>query len=537
MGFRRFRGLLGQEELAVRRRAYSSSPFFDQRRITLRGWCGVAFFALLLPACNAPRAEIAAPQQVLVIGHPEGPGVKTRSGAGQVVESLALEGLTQLATDGRTIPRLAKSWEWSDDGLTLRVMLRPDITLHDRRPLNSATAAEILKSIIADKDNHGLFPALADITAVETDGDFGLTLILSRYSSFLPEDLSIPFGTASEPPIGAGPYSIVQRSDKEVVLERFESYYLGKPAIARVVVRPIETLRTGWASLMRGALDMVTDLPPETVELIRNDNIQVVSFSRRYQYMVAFNSKHPKFLNPAVRRALNMAIDRDSLVKNVLHGYGTPATGPIWPKHWAYDSSIEAFGFNVGESTMLLEAAGLVVRASSNPTLPPARLRFTCILPTGFSIYERLGLDIQRQLYEVGVDLQFEVLPFETYDRRIRSGDFEAAFVDMISAPSLGRPFIFWRSARQTRGYNVFGYENPEAEEHFRALRASTTDLSVRNTTHRLQRVFMNDPPAIFLAWNERSRAVRSVFGVLADTESDPLLSLWRWGADNQPGR
>ena len=76
--------------------------------------------------------------------------------------------------------------------------------------------------------------------------------------------------------------------------------------------------------------------------------------------------------------------------------------------------------------------------------------------------------------------------------------------------------------------------ENAEAEQLFQGLRASTTELEVRNITHGLQRVFLDDPPAIFLAWNQRSRAVRREFGVQAEPDTDPILSLWRWGADKQ---
>ena len=453
---------------------------------------------------------------------------------GQVVEALTLEGLTKVAADGRAEPRIATRWEWSSDGLTLHVELRPDVLLHDGRPLNSKLAAAILKAIVADQDNHQLFTSLADVTAVEPDGEFGLALTVSRHTSYLPEDLSIPFGTQSDPPVGTGPYHVVQQGESEIVLDRFDGYYLGRPTIPQVKVRPVETLRSAWTGFLRGDLDMVADLPPDTVELVRNDDIQVLSFSRPYQYLVAFNSKHPKFSNPTVRRALNLAVDRESIVNNVLHGNGTPATTPIWPKHWAYDPTVE-LSFDRHEAARLLDWARLPVRPSTDPSRPPSRLRFTCILPTGFSIYERVALELQHQLFEIGIDVQFEVLPVDVYNRRTRTGDFEATFVDMISAPSLGRPYLFWRSAREGRGYNVFGYENPEAEELFQALRASTTDLSVRSATHRLQRVFMQDPPAIFLAWNERSRAVRREFGVpVSDAKTDPLLSLWRWGADKQ---
>jgi peptide/nickel transport system substrate-binding protein len=516
--------VLRKEELSVGRRA------------ALRGCCGVFLCSLLLTACGTIQSEPRPTRETLTLGFPEGARSRAKAGVNQVVEALTLEGLTKVAADGRAEPRIATRWEWSPDGLTLHVQLRQDVLLHDGRRLNSKLAAEILKAIVANPENHDLFTSLADVTAVEPEGDFGLALTVSRHTSYLPEDLSIPFGTSSEPPIGTGPYHVVEQANSEFVLERFDHYYLGRPTIPRVKVLPVETMRTAWTSFLRGDLDMVADLPPDAVELVRNDDIQVLSFSRPYQYLVAFNSKHPKLSNPTVRRALNMAIDRDSIVNNVLHGNGTPATTPIWPKHWAYDPTVE-LSFDRHEAARMLDSAGLSVRPSTDPRKPPSRLRITCILPAGFSIYERVALELQHQLYEIRVDLQFDVVPFEVYNKRTRAGDFEATFVDMISAPSLGRPYLFWRSAREGRGYNVFGYENPEAEALFQTLRASTNDQSVRSATHRLQRVFLQDPPAIFLAWNERSRAVRREFGVpVADAaaKTDPLLSLWRWGADKR---
>lgn len=467
------------------------------------------------------------------MGFPEGSGTRFRTGAGQVVEALTREGLTRVGADGRAVARIATHWQWTDNGLKLRLTLRPDVILHDDRPLTAARAAEVLRDVIRDPENDGLFTSFPDITNIAADGDHTLVVTVSQHSAHLPEDLSAPFGPASDPPIGTGPYKIARRSDDEVVLERFDKYYLGEPTIELVKVRPVETLRQAWTQFLRGDLDMVTDLPPDIVELVQNEDTQVVSFSRPYQYMVAFNSRRPKFRNPAVRRAMNLAVDRQAIVNNVLHGYGAPATGPIWPKHWAYDADAAALPLDRQLAIRTLEAAGLPVQASADGSRPPARLRFTCLLPTGFSVYERVALELQRHLYEIGVDLDFETVPYSTYSARLKIGDFEAAFVDLISAPSLNRPYIFWRSAREGIGYNVFGYENPRVESAFQRLRASTTDGDFEATTHILQREFTDDPPAIFLAWNERSRAVKRVFGVQAEpNKTDPLLSLWRWGAD-----
>ena len=101
----------------------------------------------------------------------------------------------------------------------------------------------------------------------------------------------------------------------------------------------------------------------------------------------------------------------------------------------------------------------------------------------------------------------------------------------MIRGPTPGRAYIFWRSARDFQGANVFGYENAEAEQTFRVLRSNMNEAAVRTATGRLQRIFLEDPPALFLAWNERARAVRREFRVHQEGGRDPLATLWRWTA------
>jgi ABC-type transport system substrate-binding protein len=272
---------------------------------------------------------------------------------------------------------------------------------------------------------------------------------------------------------------------------------------------------------------MVTDVPPEAVEFIRNDDIQVISFPRSYQYLVAFNSRIPPFESPAVRRALNAAVNRELLITNVLQGQGDAATGPIWPKHWAYDGSIQPFSFDPRGAVSSLESAGLSMSRSSASDRPPARLRFTCLIPAEFSLWERIGLEVQKQLYDIGVDMAFEVLPFQEYDARIRDGRFQAVLIDMTSGPTLARPHVFWGSAHR-EGLHTFGYDNPEAARLFELLRTSTSEAVIRSAVSRLQRVLLEDPPALFLAWNQRARAVRRNFQV-AESGGDPLFTIWQW--------
>jgi peptide/nickel transport system substrate-binding protein len=450
-------------------------------------------------------------------------------GAREITAGMSLEGLTQVGADGKAAPRLAEKWTWERQYLTLRLTLRPNVRLHDGSALNAERVAETLRQLVNRPGNQALYPSFSDIIEIQAESTRDLVIHLSQPSAFLPEDLDIAIGIGPEN-IGAGPYRPVERTDTQVTFESFDEYYLGQPRISRIVINSFDTLRTAWTRLLRGEVDMVTDVPPDAVEFIRNDQIDVIPFPRWYQYLVAFNSQRAPFDSAAVRRALNLAINRDTLIKNVLQDRGTPSTGPLWPLFWAYDQSIEPYGYAPELAMALLDAEGLRpahVRTSNDEA--PARLRFTCLVPEGYSILERIALEVQRDLYNIGVDMQFKVVPFRDYDALFREGRFEAALIDSISGPTPSRAYIFWQSPRRHKGFNVFGYDNPEAERLFEILRKDTNQGAVRSATRRLQAVLLDDPPALFLAWNQRARAVSRAFETIQEPDRDPMLSLWQW--------
>lgn len=495
---------------------------------------GVFFLCLLLAASCADRVQTtpAARGEELRIGFAGANLPAADFGIGQFASFFTFEGLTYPGLDGRAAPRLAESWSWEQNGLRLRVRLRKGVLFHDGTGLTAALAVQILRAALQRQSNLVTYTSLRDVTSISADGPLQLVIDLSRPSAFLPEELSLPFEHGAMQ-AGTGPYRIASRDRNSLVFERFPAYYLGKAQIERITVRPFDTLRNAWSSLLRGDVDMVSDVQPDAVEFVRTDNVQVISFARGYQYLVAFNSRRRPFTLPAVRHALNLAVNRDSLIADVLKGNGEPATGPLWPRHWAYDATIPPYGYDPRLAETMLDMAGFPVGAAHAADAPPARMRFTCLVPDGFSTLERIALLVQKQLYDIGVDMHFEVVSPADYDARIRQGDFDAVLLDLISGPTFGRPYIFWASAKASKGLNVFGYEDSEAERLFQVLRTSTNEAAIRSATRRLQTVLERDPPALFLAWSKRTRAISRDFRVVTEPDSDPVLTLWQWKADN----
>jgi peptide/nickel transport system substrate-binding protein len=275
----------------------------------------VLFWAAL-SGCSATGENGPVQAPVLTIGVPEGLVNGRDLGIGSLIRQSTLEGLTQvnISTDGRALPLLAESWAWEAEGRRLRLKLRPDVTFHDGTPLSSTVVSDALQRALDQPESQAFYPSLSSIIAVRPEGDLELVLELSEPSAFLPEELELPIAIGPGLAIGTGPFRLVSREPSSVVLERFDGYHLGAPQVERIVVRPFNTLRIAWTSLLRAEVDMVTDVPPEALDFVRNDAIQVVPFARSFQFLIAFNSRTPPFTSAAIRRALNVAVDRQALI-------------------------------------------------------------------------------------------------------------------------------------------------------------------------------------------------------------------------------
>ena len=154
----------------------------------------------------------------------------------------------------------------------------------------------------------------------------------------------------------------------------------------------------------------------------------------------------------------------------------------------------------------------------------PARLRFTCLVPSDPVPYEPVALLIQRQLYDIGVDMQVEVVGARDLQNRLGEGTYDAALVPQNIGRGLSRPFVFWHSSQPNA---VFGYT--AADDALEALRRAATAEQLSEAASAFQSVLYEDPPAIFLATPRQARAVHKGFDVTAAPGQDVMETVWRW--------
>ena len=135
---------------------------------------------------------------------------------------------------------------------------------------------------------------------------------------------------------------------------------------------------------------------------------------------------------------------------------------------------------------------------------------------------------MQKQLYDIGVDMELVPVPGRELGGRLMKGDFDAFLFEATSGRSLAWIYQFWHSP--TADWQPFlGSGYTAADAVLDRLRSADSDDMTRGAVADLQRVFYDDPPAVFIAWGQSARALRNGFVVPADTPPDVLGSAWQW--------
>jgi peptide/nickel transport system substrate-binding protein len=460
----------------------------------------------------------SAETQVLRVGAQD-----TAETGNVLVEKLSAEPLLVLDAHGRAAPRLASDWKWLDDGRALAVTLTSGVRFHDGSPLTaSAVAALLRKSIPGDRSEGFRY-----LTSIETPDPQTLIFRLSRADSFLVDAIAGALVLDEDKPnLRTGPFKILSRTSG-IQAERNTDYYRGVPGISRVEVTLYDTQRAVFAAMMRGSVDMVPEVNPQSVEFLEGaSQFETFASVRPFYIPFVFNLRHPILQHPEVRRAIVQAIDREEIVREAMRGHAKIADDPVWPSHWAYNAGGRSRSYDPAAVRLQLDAAGFPVRPSTSPDRMASRFQLNCLFYNKDFQFERIAVLLQRQLEEVGIDLVLSGVDERTLTRRAGAGNFDSYVFQLTSGKSFSWTYLFWHS---DGGLQSTGYTG--ANVALDQLRNSHLDGDIRVAVATLRQRFYEDAPAAFLAWPETTRAIDARFDIGDQSDPDVFANLWRWRA------
>jgi peptide/nickel transport system substrate-binding protein len=299
--------------------------------------------------------------------------------------------LTTLDDKGEPQPKLAVSWNHSEDFKNWSFKLRPGVKFHDGTPFNAQAVKENFdrQKDPANKCRCAFY--IAFIHDVEATDDLTVVYHLNDPSVNLPALLSpqtvnntVQSPTAwktkgddySRNPIGTGPYILKSwTAGDRMVLEKNPDYWnKGHPYLDRIVLKPLPDAQSRFASLQSGEADIVWDdeADPDNIQRAQKDpKMTVHTFAGSGAAVYAFNTKLAPFDDLRVRQALVMALDRKKISQAVSNGLARPATNPYGDGSWVKCKDDGALPEDVEKAKALLKDYGKPVEFKMLVTATP----------------------------------------------------------------------------------------------------------------------------------------------------------------------
>jgi peptide/nickel transport system substrate-binding protein len=453
------------------------------------------------------------------------PAGQTNPTASSIVEHM-VETLVRLQPNGSIGPGLAKKFTQSPDGKSYTFELRTDVEFHDGTQLDAEAAGMSLRRFL---DQRLRVPMRAPFDANLVDSISPLdpqTLRITlkdRSRLFLQKLAAAELGIVSpahsrafpdsfnEEPVGSGPYRFKERRKGEsVVLERFDRYWGQRATYPAIQFRIVPEVATRESLLLANQVEVIIDPTlADLPALQKNAALKVVQTPTARSTFIAMDLTLPGGTPLAikkVRQALNYAVDRDGIIRNVLFGAATPLDAPMASSLVGY-SRVGGYGYDVNRARQLLLEGGT----------PQLQLRL--LHPTGRSMQETLAAQLAQavagNLRDVGVDVDLIGADWASFLAAINVADDKGtAHMHLFNwAPALldasQQMTQFVRGQWPPAGLATSHYWNPKVELLVSEALREADDQRRQDEYAEAQRIVWDDAPWIFL-WSPSFLMVHS---------------------------
>jgi peptide/nickel transport system substrate-binding protein len=423
-------------------------------------------------------------------------------------------------------PGLARSWT-RRDSVTIVFELDPRARWHDGVPVTSRDVVHTFQLARDPQRSPRLARPLRWITDVRAEGSHRVVFRFSRaygeqvYDAVhhvqpLPAHLvaghdrdALRQSEFARQPVGNGPFRWSRAEPGQFVeLTRVTDFFLGAPGIERLVIRVATSPDARLNLMLSGEGDAMENLIPPLANLERlrrSDQLRLVTSPSATVGYLLFNQRargdtsrpHPILSDPIVRRALVLALDRESMVRAAYGPYARVATGPVSQILWIGARLPRAARQNVPAARRMLADAGwrdsdgdgILDRGGRPLTLG---LQF----PTTSTVRRQMALQAQEQLRGIGVNIEVDGFEGPVWFERRNAGEFDIDFSSATQDPSPSGLLQSW-SCAGIGGTNVAHYCNPAVDSLMNLAIATQADPMPlwRDAIRLIER----DAPAAFM--------------------------------------
>jgi peptide/nickel transport system substrate-binding protein len=441
-------------------------------------------------------------------------------------------------------PRLADTWEFSDDHRTLTFHLRTDAKWSDGVPITAEdirftwqaqTSPEIAWSGLEIKR------PIIDVEVVDAKTarfhyaePYANQLVDAAQGVILPKHVwgELPFAEwrangawFRERAVSSGPFVLERWEDGErLVLRRNEHYFAEQmPAYDVLVIRAVPDEATRIAQLRAGEANFCIVEPAGATMVKGVPGLELLAYDYRQIGFVTWNQRRAIFQDARVRQALTFGIDREAIVNTLNFGYSRLTTSPYLLGAWVYNESLERRPYDPDRARALLAEAGWhdsdgdgVVDRDGIP------MGFTIETNSESRLRQDITVMIQEQLGRIGIDVEVATADFGSLIERERAGDFDASVLGIGIDTSWNLDVLFHSRSIGAHAWNLGAYRNDEVDRLIDEIQTVREPADAKPLHDALQEILWREQPMTILYQNQKLVATRGITNV-----EPSIISAW----------
>jgi len=250
-----------------------------------------------------------------------------------------------------------------------------------------------------------------------------------------------------------GPYHITSwEAGNQVVMELNPNYWRPDPPIKRIIWKVVPESANRVALLRAGKVDMAEGLSPEELTFVDADpNVNVAAVRGNFEFFIIYNHLEPPTDDVRVRQAINYAIPREQIARDIFKGLAVPWQGVI-PSTYAGYVEYDTYTYNLDKARELLEEAGYA-----------EGFEIPISYSSGTPVFEPVAILLKSELEKIGVTATLEKLPPAAAADLVLSSTCRFCFwMDAPFLPEINFSIMIWHHSEIASDWQ--NYKNPEVD-------------------------------------------------------------------------